>query len=168
MDCRRTRPGLPIAIFSSFSQLVSSLVDSFFLFHPLLFARAMSSQQGQSTSPPPPAASSAANSGVRRHHTISASSRNSRPTSKVAVADVEDTQAEQHWNDDEVVDQDWVGGIGAVGEKSSLHRQASLPTRYHRGTAFFGHGTSVSMLKSDLGQRSVGRPTGKLPMHRAP
>jgi hypothetical protein len=31
------------------------------------------------------------------------------------------------------VDHDWVGGVGAVGEKTSLHRQASLPTRYHRG-----------------------------------
>ncbi|KAL4248873.1 hypothetical protein ABKN59_004014 [Abortiporus biennis] len=92
----------------------------------------MSSQQGHSVSPPPVPASSA-NSGVRRHHTISASSRGARPTSKIAVSELEDpTQNEQIWNDDELVDQDWVGGIGAVGEKSSLHRQASLPTRYHR------------------------------------
>ena len=88
------------------------------------------SQHGHSISPPPPVQASGT-TGVRRHHTISASSRNSRPTSKI---DVEDPQNEQLWTDDEVVDQDWVGGIGAVGEKSSLHRQASLPTRYHRGT----------------------------------
>lgn len=94
----------------------------------------MSSQPGHSISPPPNAVASAA-TGVRRHHTISSSSRNARPTSKIAINEVEDSQNDQAWNDDEVVDQDWVGGIGAVGEKSSLHRQASLPTRYHRGKA---------------------------------
>ncbi|KAM5532344.1 hypothetical protein V8D89_014023 [Ganoderma adspersum] len=73
-----------------------------------------------------------------QHHTISASSRTARPTSKIALGELDDPQAEQLWNDDEPVDQDWVGGIGAVGEKSSLHRQASLPTRYHR--AFGGQG----------------------------
>lgn len=35
------------------------------------------------------------------------------------------------------MDLDWRGGIGAVGEKSSLHRQASLPTKYHRGEMEF-------------------------------
>ncbi|KAH9852680.1 YT521-B-like domain-containing protein [Lenzites betulinus] len=85
---------------------------------------------GNPVSPPPVAANSAG--GVRRHHTISASSRTARPTSKIALDNLDDPQAEQPWNDDELVDQDWVGGIGAVGEKSSLHRQASLPTRYHR------------------------------------
>lgn len=95
----------------------------------------MSSQTGHTISPPPVPASNAASggSGVRRHHTISAASRSNRPTSKIAISELEDPQTEQIWNDDEVVDQDWVGGIGAVGEKSSLHRQASLPTRYHRG-----------------------------------
>ncbi|KAJ7355956.1 YT521-B-like domain-containing protein [Mycena albidolilacea] len=63
--------------------------------------------------------------GVRRHHTISASSRTAR-----AGAISEETA--QDWNEDEVVGEDWVGGVGAVGEKSSLHRQSSLPTRYHR------------------------------------
>ncbi|EPT04119.1 hypothetical protein FOMPIDRAFT_1115044 [Fomitopsis schrenkii] len=94
----------------------------------------MSSQTGHAISPPPVPASNAASggSGVRRHHTISAASRSNRPTSKIAISELEDPQTEQIWNDDEVVDQDWVGGIGAVGEKSSLHRQASLPTRYHR------------------------------------
>lgn len=84
-------------------------------------------------SPPPDTVAAANAGGVRRHHTISASSRTARPTSKIAIGELDDAQAEQLWNDDEVVDQDWVGGIGAVGEKSSLHRQASLPTRYHRG-----------------------------------
>ena len=110
------------------------LYSSSFLVPSYLFQSfiTMSSQPGHSISPPPnPAAS--ANSGVRRHHTISSSSRNARPASKIAINEVEDSQTDQAWNDDEVVDQDWVGGIGAVGEKSSLHRQASLPTRYHRG-----------------------------------
>ncbi|KAI0822750.1 YT521-B-like domain-containing protein [Trametes gibbosa] len=92
----------------------------------------MSSQSGNPISSPPVSASSANAGGVRRHHTISASSRTARPTSKIALDNLDDPQAEQLWNDDELVDQDWVGGIGAVGEKSSLHRQASLPTRYHR------------------------------------
>ncbi|TBU35619.1 YTH-domain-containing protein [Dichomitus squalens] len=92
----------------------------------------MSSQSGNPISPPPGAASNANAGGVRRHHTISASSRTARPTSKIALGELDDPQTEQFWNDDEPVDQDWVGGIGAVGEKSSLHRQASLPTRYHR------------------------------------
>ncbi|RDX56393.1 YTH-domain-containing protein [Lentinus brumalis] len=98
----------------------------------------MSSQSGNPMSPPPAPGSAANAGGVRRHHTISASSRTARPTSKIAIGELDDPQAEQIWNDDEVVDQDWVGGIGAVGEKSSLHRQASLPTRYHR--AFGGPG----------------------------
>ncbi|KAI0707766.1 YT521-B-like domain-containing protein [Earliella scabrosa] len=97
----------------------------------------MSSQSGNTISPPPVPPSNTNTSGVRRHHTISASSRAARPTSKI-VGELDDPQTEQLWNDDEVVDQDWVGGIGAVGEKSSLHRQASLPTRYHR--AFGGQG----------------------------
>ena len=93
----------------------------------------MSSQSGAPVSPTDDnAANASTGGGVRRHHTISASSRLARPNSKI-VADLDDSQAEQPWNDDEVVGQDWVGGIGAVGEKSSLHRQASLPTRYHRG-----------------------------------
>ncbi|KZT09764.1 YTH-domain-containing protein [Laetiporus sulphureus 93-53] len=93
----------------------------------------MSSQTGHPTSPPPvlPSANTSGG-GVRRHHTISASSRSARPTSKIAISELEDPQTEQIWADDETVDPDWVGGIGAVGEKSSLHRQASLPTKYHR------------------------------------
>lgn len=100
-----------------------------------LFLLAMSSHSGNPMSPPPvPAANNSNNTGgVRRHHTISASSRTARPTSKIALGELDDPQTEQLWNDDEPVDQDWVGGIGPVGEKSSLHRQASLPTKYHRG-----------------------------------
>lgn len=81
-------------------------------------------------SPPPDPASPT--TGVRRHHTISAHSRSARASAKEVIS--EEVQEQQAiWNDDEVVDQDWVGGVGAVGEKTSLHRQSSLPTRYHRG-----------------------------------
>jgi hypothetical protein len=73
-------------------------------------------------------------SGVRRHHTISAASRTARASAKEPIS--EESQNPELWNDDEVVGEDWVGGVGAVGEKSSLHRQASLPTKYHRGTLF--------------------------------
>lgn len=82
-----------------------------------------------SNHPLPPVPSSGG-SGVRRHHTISASSRTARANSREVIS--EETP-DQSWAEDEVVDQDWVGGVGAVGEKSSLHRQSSLPTRYHRG-----------------------------------
>ncbi|KAI0345266.1 YTH-domain-containing protein [Trametopsis cervina] len=87
----------------------------------------MSGQQEHSVSPPPGAVGNA--STVRRHHTISASSRTARPTSRVQVQDDDEDEA---WGQDDVVDQDWRGGVGVVGEKSSLHRQASLPTKYHR------------------------------------
>ena len=81
--------------------------------------------------PLPPVPSSPTSGSVRRHHTISASSRKARADSRDAIS--EETQEQVGSNDDEVVDQDWVGGVGAVGEKTSLHRQSSLPTRYHRG-----------------------------------
>jgi len=86
----------------------------------------------QPTPPPPPVPSSPPTTagGVRRHHTISASSRTSRANAKEVIEEVPD---QTPWNDDEPVDQDWVGGVGAVGEKTSLHRQSSLPTKYHRG-----------------------------------
>ncbi|RDB20982.1 YTH domain-containing family protein 1 [Hypsizygus marmoreus] len=86
----------------------------------------------QANPPPPPVPASPPNSGgVRRHHTISASSRTARAAARESIS--EETQEQPLWNDDEVVDEDWVGGVGAVGEKTSLHRQSSLPTRYHRG-----------------------------------
>lgn len=79
-------------------------------------------------STPPPGVSPPASGIVRRHHTITAASRISRAGSRV-ISEEEEQQAWSH--EDEVVDNDWVGGIGAVGEKSAaLHRQASLPTRY--------------------------------------
>ena len=65
--------------------------------------------------------------GVRRHHTISTASRKSRTGSKL----IEDEQTRWNGNEDEAVDPDWVGGLGAVGDNStSLHRQTSLPTRH--------------------------------------
>lgn len=80
---------------------------------------------------PPPVPSSQSSTGVRRHHTIGASSRAGRPSSRVPIS--EETQEAPLGDEDEFVDQDWIGGLGAVGEKSNLHRQASLPTRYNRG-----------------------------------
>lgn len=85
--------------------------------------------------PLPPVPSSPTSGTVRRHHTISASSRKARENTKDAIS--EETQEQVVCNDDEVVDQDWVGGVGAVGEKTSLHRQSSLPTRYHRGKSTY-------------------------------
>lgn len=87
----------------------------------------MESQQSGAPPLSPPS-----NTGVRRHHTISASSR--RASTRPAIS--EEVRDQESWNDDEVVDQDWVGGVGVVGEKSSLHRQSSLPTRHHRGKLF--------------------------------
>ncbi|THV07789.1 YTH-domain-containing protein [Dendrothele bispora CBS 962.96] len=75
-------------------------------------------------------------SGVRRHHTITAASRTARNTARDAIS--EESHTQENWNEDEVVGDDWVGGVGAVGEKSGLHRQSSLPTKYHRA---FGSGT---------------------------
>lgn len=71
---------------------------------------------------------------VRRHHTISSSSRTARANSRDIISEEsQQAQQPQPWNEDEVVGEDWIGGVGAVGEKASLHRQASLPARHHRG-----------------------------------
>lgn len=85
----------------------------------------------------PPVPSSPPSSGVRRHHTISASSRSARQGAREIISEETD---QQHWDEDEVVDQDWVvqGVLGAVGEKTSLHRQSSLPARYPRSKCFVG------------------------------
>lgn len=91
----------------------------------------MASQGTHPISPPPVPASPPSTGGVRRHHTISASSRKVRADARATIS--EETQEQQLWNDDEPVDEDWVGGVGAVGEKTSLHRQSSLPTKYNRG-----------------------------------
>lgn len=72
--------------------------------------------------------------GIRRHHTISSASRVSRTGSKL----IDDEQPVWNGNEDEVVDVDWVSGVGAVGEKTlSLHRQASLPSRQPRRKSRF-------------------------------
>lgn len=80
---------------------------------------------------PPPIPVSPPSTGVRRHHTISAASRTARAGARATIS--EESQDQQLWNDDEPVDEDWVGGVGAVGEKTSLHRQSSLPTNSKRG-----------------------------------
>jgi hypothetical protein len=92
-------------------------------------------------------------SGVRRHHTISASSRTARTGSAISE------EAPQDWNEDEVVDGDWVGGVGAVGEKSSLHRQSSLPTRYHRGAFLRSTGLLYYTIKADFDLDTTSLPT---------
>ncbi|KZP12725.1 YTH-domain-containing protein [Athelia psychrophila] len=102
-----------------------------------------SQQSGNPISPPPVPASPPSQAGVRRHHTITASSR--RVSGRSAVPEEEQQEA---WNDDEVVDQDWVGGVGVVGEKSSLNRQRSLPTRYHRGMSQPSGATTPRTLNS--------------------
>lgn len=87
---------------------------------------------------------------VRRHHTISTHGRPQRASAKDIISEETQEQQQAIWNDDEVVGDDWVGGVGAVGEKTSLHRQASLPTRYHRGSfyphCFLQHLISLSSL----------------------
>jgi YTH domain-containing family protein len=71
---------------------------------------------------------------VRRHHTITAPSRSARAAARAPIS--EESQEQQHWDDEEVVDPERVRSVGAVGEKGgSLHRQASLPSRYNRGTS---------------------------------
>ncbi|KAF8637347.1 hypothetical protein AX17_002847 [Amanita inopinata Kibby_2008] len=89
----------------------------------------MSSQSNPPIPPVPPSPPSTAG-GVRRHHTISASSRTARSAARESI--YEETADQPFSNEDEPVDQDWVGGVGAVGERTSLHRQSSLPTRYHK------------------------------------
>lgn len=99
----------------------------------------MSSQATHPISPPPSA--SPPSTGVRRHHTISSSSRAARADARSSNPL---QQEETPWLDDEPVDEDWVGGVGAVGEKSSLHRQSSLPTKSKRGLyTQLGHGLTV-------------------------
>lgn len=87
---------------------------------------------------PPDPSSPPISGGVRRHHTITAASRSARNAARESISE-EVPDPSSIWNDDEPVDQEWVGGIGAVGEKTSLHRQASLPTRYNRGSLAIDH-----------------------------
>lgn len=83
---------------------------------------------------PPVPSSPPSSGGVRRHHTITAASRTARNAAKDSISEETPDQS-SIWDDDGPVDQDWVGGIGAVGEKTGLHRQASLPTKYNRGSS---------------------------------
>lgn len=83
---------------------------------------------------PPVPSSPPSSGGVRRHHTITIASRSARNAAKESISEETPDQA-SIWTDDGPVDQDWVGNIGVVGEKTSLHRQASLPTRYNRGSS---------------------------------
>lgn len=101
-----------------------------------------------STQPVPSDPASPTTGGVRRHHTISAHPRSARAAKEVISEEIHEQQ-QTIWNDeDQIVDQDWVGGVGAVGEKTSLHRQSSLPTRYHRGLS--SSPRSIAVLLADL------------------
>lgn len=93
----------------------------------------MSAPSPHNISPPPGfVGTDQQSTGVRRVHTITAASRSARTASREVIS--EETQDQPWSRDEEVVEQDWVGSVGAVGEpKVSLHRQASLPTRYNRG-----------------------------------
>jgi hypothetical protein len=96
----------------------------------------MSAPPPQNISPPPGLVGAEQQlTGVRRVHTITAASRSARAAARVSIS--EETQDQQTWDDEEVVDPERVRSVGAVGEpkgSSSLHRQASLPARYNRGT----------------------------------
>jgi YTH domain-containing family protein len=94
-------------------------------------------------SPPPGIAGSEQQAtGVRRHHTITAASRSARTATRVPIS--EESKDPQTWDDEEVVDPERVRLVGAVGDKGgSLHRQASLPARYNRGTSFINSNLPV-------------------------
>ena len=84
---------------------------------------------------PPPGVNETQSTSVRRHHTITAASRTARTANRAPIS--EESQEQQTLNDEEVVDQEWVRSVGAVGEKGgSLHRQNSLPARYNKGMLF--------------------------------
>jgi hypothetical protein len=83
----------------------------------------------------PPPGTEIQSTTVRRHHTITAASRTPRTATRPPIS--EESQEQQNLNDEEVVDQEWVRSVGAVGEKGgSLHRQNSLPARYNKGVLF--------------------------------
>lgn len=102
---------------------------------------------------PPPIPASPPSTGVRRHHTISAASRTARAGARATIS--EESQDQQLWNDDEPVDEDWVGGVGAVGEKTSLHRQSSLPTNSKRGLPLSPLSLPLSFTPSPISQLSA-------------
>jgi hypothetical protein len=84
------------------------------------------SQQPISPPPIPHSPDPAVGGSVRRSHTISSSSR--RTSSRTT-----DHSEADEWNEHDTVGENWVGVVGTIGEKnSSLHRQASLPSKYNR------------------------------------
>ena len=106
---------------------------------------------------PPPVPVSPPSTGVRRHHTISAASRTARAGARATIS--EESQDQQLSNEDEPVDEDWVGGVGAVGEKTSLHRQSSLPTNSKKGRSL---SFSPLVLSLHISQPSAANPRGNL------
>ena len=97
----------------------------------------MSAPPPHNTSPPPGLVGSEQQStGVRRHHTITAASRSARTAARAPISEESQDQDQQTWDDEELLESERVRSVGAVGEKGgSLHRQASLPARYNRGTS---------------------------------
>jgi hypothetical protein len=86
------------------------------------------SQQPISPPPIPESPDPAVGGSVRRSHTISASSR------RTSTRATDHSEADE-WNEHDTVGEDLFGGVGTIGEKnSSLHRQASLPSKYNRRT----------------------------------
>jgi len=112
---------------------LSFLLLTAFPFHSPSFI--MSAPPPHPISPPPGLVGSEPQStAVRRHHTITAASRSARTAARAPIS--EESQEQQTWDDEEVMDPERVRSVGAVGEKGgSLHRQASLPARYNRGTS---------------------------------
>jgi hypothetical protein len=123
---------LRVQTHTSHRHCLSLLNHSAYSSHPPLI---MSGPPPHPISPPPGVVGTEQQSAtVRRHHTITGPSRSARTAARVPIS--EESQEQQTWDDPEVVDQERVRSVGAVGEKSSLHRQASLPARYNRGTSF--------------------------------
>jgi len=108
--------------------------------------------RNNTVSPQPDTATTRSSGGIKRHHTISTASRLVHTNSRL----IDDVQPSWNGGGDEAVDPDWVGGVGAVGEKSSLHRQASLPTRHHprRKSLLFCIGIPNSPFSDNLADHS--------------
>lgn len=100
-----------------------------------------------STVPPSPP-QTASGSGVRRYHTISAHGRSARGPSRTTISeesgDVPAGVEDEYLNPEE----EWIApSAGAIGDKNaSLHRQASLPTKYHTNKSVFF--TLISHIRS--------------------
>jgi hypothetical protein len=71
---------------------------------------------------------------VRRVHTISSSMRGRRHPA------ASEEYPPEYYEEDDHADESWNGAPGAIGDGKGalLHRQASLPTKYHRGEVRFG------------------------------